>query len=114
LLIATGSEVALAIDAANRLASEGVAVRVVSLPCTDLFDAQPDDYRQRVLPREVSARVVIEAGVSACWWRFAGPQGRVIGLDRFGESAPAEQLFEHFGFSAASVVNVAREVLAVG
>ncbi|HEX9852280.1 MAG TPA: transketolase, partial [Woeseiaceae bacterium] len=96
LLIATGSEVALAIDAANRLASEGVAVRVVSLPCTDLFDAQPDDYRQRVLPREVSARVVIEAGVSACWWRFAGPQGRVIGLDRFGESAPAEQLFEHF------------------
>ncbi len=114
LLIATGSEVALAIDAANRLEADGVAVRVVSLPCTDLFDAQPGDYRQRVLPREVTPRVVIEAGVSSCWWRFAGPQGRVIGLDRFGESAPAEQLFEHFGFSAANVVNVAREVLAVG
>jgi transketolase len=112
LLVATGSEVALAVDAAARLAEDGVAVRVVSVPCTDLFEAQPDGYRQLVLPREVTARVVIEAGVSNCWWRYAGPQGRVIGLDRFGESAPAEQLFEHFGFSVANVMRVAQEVMA--
>ena len=112
LLIATGSEVALAVDAAARLAEDGIAVRVVSMPCTNLFERQPDDYRQRVLPREVTARVVIEAGVSNCWWHYAGPQGRVIGLDRFGESAPAEQLFEHFGFSVANVMRVAQEVMA--
>jgi transketolase len=113
LLVATGSEVALAVDAAARLAADGIAVRVVSMPCTDLFESQPDDYRQRVLPCEVTARVVIEAGVSACWWRYAGPKGRVIGLDRFGESAPAEQLFEHFGFSVANVIQVAQAVMAV-
>ncbi|MCI0517900.1 MAG: transketolase [Woeseiaceae bacterium] len=114
LLIATGSEVALAVEAAARLAGERIAVRVVSMPCTDLFDAQPDDYRERILPGDVSARVVIEAGVSNCWWRHAGPQGRVIGIDRYGESAPAEQLFEHFGFSVDNVLRVAREVLAAG
>jgi transketolase len=112
LLIATGSEVALAVDAANQLAGDGIAVRVVSMPCTSLFDAQPDDYRQSVLPAELTARVVIEAGVTENWWRVAGPLGRVIGLNRFGESAPAEQLFEHFGFSVANVVKIATEVLA--
>jgi transketolase len=112
VLIATGSEVALAVDAAARLAEDNIAVRVVSMPCTDLFEAQPKDYRQHVLPREVTARVVIEAGVSHCWWRYAGSQGQVIGLDRFGESAPAEQLFEHFGFSVANVIRVAQEALA--
>ncbi|MDH4047801.1 MAG: transketolase [Gammaproteobacteria bacterium] len=112
LLIATGSEVALAVGAADELGKEGIAVRVVSMPCTDLFDAQPRDYQQAVLPREVTARVVIEAGVTSTWWRLAGPNGRVIGLDRFGESAPAEELFEHFGFSVANVVKVSKEVLA--
>ena len=111
MLIATGSEVALAVDAAVQLAEGGIAVRVVSMPCTDLFNAQSEQYRQRVLPREVQARIVIEAGISETWWRVAGPGGRVIGLDRFGESAPAEELFEHFGFSVANVVAVAREVL---
>ena len=114
LLIATGSEVALTVEAAARLADEGIAVRVVSIPCTDLFEAQQDDYRERVLPRDIAARVVIEAGVSNCWWRYAGPQGRVIGIDRYGESAPAEQLFEHFGFSVDNVLRVARKVLAAG
>jgi transketolase len=112
LIIATGSEVALAMDAAAVLSGDGIAVCVVSMPCTDLFDAQPDDYRQRVLPQQVTARIVIEAGITETWWRVAGPHGRVIGLDRFGESAPAEQLFEHFGFSVANVVKVAKEVLA--
>jgi transketolase len=111
LLIATGSEVALAVEAATQLADSGVQVRVISMPCTDLFDSQPEQYRQRVLPRELTSRVVIEAGVTAYWWRVAGPSGRVIGLDRFGESAPAEVLFEHFGFSVAHVVAVANEVL---
>jgi transketolase len=111
LLIATGSEVALAMSAAEVLAKDGVAVRVVSMPCVEVFDAQDEDYRESVLPAAVTARVVIEAGVTETWWRFAGPQGRVIGMDRFGESAPAPELFEHFGFSTDNVVKVARELL---
>ena len=110
ILIATGSEVALATSAADVLAADGVAVRVVSMPCTDLFDAQGADYREQVLPAAVTARVAIEAGVTEGWWRYVGAQGRVIGLDRFGESAPANELFEHFGFSTDNVVAVAREL----
>jgi transketolase len=111
LLIATGSEVALAMSAAEALAKDGVAVRVVSMPCVEVFDAQDEDYRESVLPAAVTARVVIEAGVTETWWRFAGPKGRVIGMDRFGESAPAPELFEHFGFSTDNVVKVARKLL---
>ena len=112
ILIATGSEVALAVDAAVVLRREGVATRVVSMPCTQLFAAQSDDYRNAVLPADITARVVIEAGVTDTWWRYAGSAGRIIGLDRFGESAPASELFKHFGFSVDNVVKVAREVLA--
>jgi transketolase len=112
ILIATGSEVALAVAAAEILAADGVSVRIVSMPCTHAFDAQDESYRESVLPADVTARVVIEAGVAETWWRFAGPGGRVIGLDRFGESAPADELFEHFGFSASNVVAVAKEVLS--
>jgi transketolase len=111
VLIATGSEVALAMSAADVLAADGVAVRVVSMPCVELFDAQDESYRERVLPASVTARVVIEAGVTETWWRFAGQAGRVIGLNRFGESAPANELFEHFGFSTDNVVAVARELI---
>ena len=112
LLIATGSEVALAMSAAELLAADGISARVVSMPCTDIFDAQPENYRGEVLPSEITARVVVEAGVTETWWRIAGEHGRVIGIDRFGESAPAPKLFEHFGFSTDNVVAVAREVLA--
>jgi transketolase len=112
VFIATGSEVSLAVAAAAALDEQGRAVRVVSMPCTSLFDAQPEDYRRSVLPPQCRARVVIEAGVSECWWRFAGPGGRVIGLDRYGESAPAEKLFEHFGFTVRNVLSVAGELLA--
>ena len=112
VLIATGSEVALAMEAADVLEKDGVKARVVSMPCTSLFDAQDDTYRQSVLPDSVTARVVIEAGVTELWWRYAGPRGKIIGLDRFGESAPAGKLFEHFGFSTSNIVAVAREVLA--
>lgn len=111
ILIATGSEVALAVSAAAELTADGVKARVVSIPCTDVFEAQDADYRESVLPASVSARVVIEAGVTALWWRYAGPAGQIIGLDRFGESAPANKLFKHFGFSTDNVVSIAKDVL---
>ncbi len=111
LLIATGSEVPLVMSAAEVLAGDGIAVRVVSMPCVEAFEAQDDDYRESVLPAAVTARVVVEAGVMDTWWRYAGPQGRVIGMNRFGESAPAPELFEHFGFSTDNVVKVAKELL---
>jgi len=111
ILVATGSEVALAVSAADVLEVDGIGARVVSMPCTDLFDAQDEAYREQVLPSDVTARVVIEAGVTGSWWRYAGPAGRVIGLDRFGESAPAGELFEHFGFSTNNVVAVAKEII---
>jgi len=112
ILVATGSEIELAVGAAAELSAAGTAVRVVSMPCTDLFDSQSATYRESVLPGAVTRRVIIEAGVTENWWRYAGIDGRVIGLDRFGESAPAEILFEHFGFSIANVVKVAIELLS--
>ena len=112
ILIATGSEVSLAIAAAAVLEGDGIATRVVSVPCTGLFEEQSDEYREQVLPAGVTARVVIEAGVTANWWRYAGPAGRIVGLDRFGESAPADQLFRQFGFDLDNIVRVARETLA--
>ena len=111
VFIATGSEVALAISAADVLSEDGIKARVVSMPCTDVFDAQDAAYRESVLPAAVTARVAIEAGVTETWWRYVGWQGRVIGLDRFGESAPANELFIHFGFSTDNVVAVAKDVL---
>jgi transketolase len=112
LFIATGSEVALAVSAAEALAVDGIKARVVSMPSTDVFDSQSADYRESVLPIVVTARVAIEAGVTDTWWRYAGSEGRVIGLDLFGASAPANELFEHFGFSTDNVVSVAKDVLA--
>ena len=111
IIIATGSEVALAVAAAGELANDGVAVRVVSMPCTDLFDQQAADYQESVLPAAITTRVVIEAGVTSGWWRYAGQGGRVIGIDSFGASAPADELFKHFGFSVENVVQVARVTL---
>ncbi len=111
LLIATGSEVALALEAADILAADGIKARVVSMPSTDVFDAQESEYRESVLPAAVTARVAIEAGATGGWWRYAGSDGQVIGLDRFGESAPAGELFEHFGFTADHVVEVAKGLL---
>jgi transketolase len=111
IFIATGSEVALAMSAAKSLAADGIKARVVSMPSTDVFDEQDADYRELVLPSAVTARVAIEAGVTASWWRHVGTAGQVIGLDRFGESAPADELFEHFGFSTSNVVAVAKDVL---
>ncbi|MEM7433111.1 MAG: transketolase C-terminal domain-containing protein, partial [Pseudomonadota bacterium] len=112
VFIATGSEVALAMGAAETLTEAGKAARVVSMPSVDRFEAQDTAYQESVLPSAVTRRVVIEAGVTDGWWRYAGPQGRIIGINRFGESAPAPELFEHFGFSINNVVSVANELLA--
>ena len=111
ILIATGSEVAVTMEAADELEKSGVSTRVVSMPSTDVFEDQDDAYRDSVLPAEVNARVVVEAGVSDCWHRYAGPSGRIIGMDRFGLSAPAGLLFEKFGFTADNIIKVAREIL---
>ncbi|MBA3563277.1 MAG: transketolase [Gammaproteobacteria bacterium] len=107
ILIATGSEVDMAVQAADQLAIRGRKVRVVSMPGAEIFDAQDGAYRESVLPAASRRRIAIEAGVSGYWWRYVGDEGRVIGLDRFGASAPAKVLFEHFGFTARHIVEVA-------
>ncbi|MDX1403235.1 MAG: transketolase [Woeseiaceae bacterium] len=111
ILLATGSEVSLAADAATQLAADGINARVVSMPCTQLFDQQDAGYREQVLPAAVSRRLAIEAGVTSGWYRYVGPDGRIIGIDSFGESAPAAELFKHFGFTVDNVLKVARAVL---
>jgi transketolase len=103
ILIATGSEVGIAVDAAKRLTEAGRKVRVVSMPCVEAFDAQTQQYRDTVLTPGVP-RVAIEAGVRDTWWRYVGSRGAVIGMDTFGASAPAKALFEHFGFTTDNVV----------
>jgi transketolase len=110
LLIATGSEIELALKAADVLAAEGVAARVVSMPSANVFDRQDKAYRERVLPRGVS-RVAIEAGVTAYWHKYVGLEGGVVGIDTFGESAPAGVLFKHFGFTVDHVVATVKSVL---
>ena len=111
LIVASGSEVALAMEAAKSLASEGMPTRVVSMPCQELFLAQDADWRERVLPTGVPARVAVEAGVTMPWHRFVGASGRVIGLERYGESAPGAEVFDEFGFTPARVAAAVREVV---
>jgi len=111
IIIATGSEVEIAVAAAKTLSDSGVKVRVVSMPCTNIFDAQDAAYKESVLPKNVKARVAIEAGVSEYWTRFVGDQGKVIGINRFGESAPASLLYKEFGFTAENVVKAVQEQL---
>jgi len=111
ILIATGSEVGLAQDSADRLTEMGHKIRVVSMPSTELFDQQSAEYKQTVLPLEVSARIAIEASIADYWYKYVGIDGRVIGMTTFGESAPANLLFEQFGFTVDNVVNVAQELL---
>ena len=111
ILIATGSEVELAVAAAKELSAKGKKIRVVSMPSTDCFEAQSKEYRQSVLPDAVEARVAIEAGVTTGWYRYVGTKGKVIGIDRFGESAPAEQLFPYFGFTVENVIKAVEAVL---
>lgn len=111
ILIATGSEVQLAVEVAKQLYSENILVRVVSMPSTDVFLAQDKGYRLSVLPESVTARVVIEAAASAYWYQFVGTQGCILGLDRFGASAPAKDVFRDCGFTTAHVVEMAKKVI---
>jgi transketolase len=111
ILIATGSEVALAIAAARQLTASGTRVRVVSMPNVTVFEAQQSAYREQVLPASIVARVVIEAGVTDAWYRYAGLHGEIIGMHSFGASAPAKELFKKFGFTVENVVQVAQRVM---
>lgn len=111
ILIATGSEVEIAVQAAEQLRGDGVAVRVVSLPSTDVFDAQDEAYRESVLPSDVSARVAVEAGIADYWYKYVGLKGAIVGMTGYGESAPAEKLFPYFGFTVENIVEKARKVL---
>ena len=114
LLIATGSELQLAFAAAEALEREAIAARVVSLPCWEAFDAQDEAYRESVIPRSVRRRVTIEAGTSMGWERYAGDEGAILGIDRYGASAPAGTIFEKLGFTTERVVDVARRVVREG
>ena len=107
----TGSEVEVGVAAAERLSAQGKGVRVVSMPSTDVFLAQDADYRDRVLPPQVRARVAVEAGVTAYWRSFVGATGKVIGVDRFGASAPASDLYEYYGVTSDKVIEAVRSQL---
>lgn len=113
ILIATGSEVGLAVSAYEKLTADGVNVRVVSMPSTDVFDKQDADYRADVLPDAISARVAIEAGIADYWYKYVGLNGAVVGMTTFGESAPAEALFKKFGITTLNVISVAENVLNI-
>jgi len=111
IIIATGSEVGIAMQAAQQLATQGVGVRLVSMPSSDIFELQDDAYKQSVLPNEVRARIAVEAGISDYWRKYVGLEGDVVGIDQFGASAPGNVLMEHFGFTATNIVERARALL---
>jgi len=112
LLLAAGSELHLVVEAQEKLAAEGVKARVVSMPCWELFDEQSDEYKESVLPSSVRARLAVEAGASLGWERYVGLEGRVVGQTSFGASAPAKDVFRHFGFTTENVVEQARQAIA--
>jgi transketolase len=111
ILIATGSEVAVAVEAQDKLASEDIGARVVSMPSWALFDKQPQAYRDEVLPPNITARLAIETGVTVGWERYVGEKGDVIGIDRYGASAPVQVVMEKFGFTAANAVARVKKLL---
>jgi transketolase len=111
ILIATGSEVQLAMDAAANLTQKGRRVRVVSMPCAEIYEAQEAQYRESVLPSKVLARVAIEAAHKDYWYKYVGLDGRVIGMSTFGESAPINDLYQHFGITVENVVETAEDLL---
>ena len=111
MLLATGSEVQLAMAAREILAEQKIGARVVSLPCWESFDAQPQSYRDQVLPPQVTCRVAVEAGVTLGWERYLGLNGVMIGMRGYGGSAPYEQLYEHFGITADAVVQAVKKYL---
>lgn len=111
VLIATGSEVQLAVGAAKLLADKDIIARVVSMPCVEWFESQPAEYRDSVLPPSVSARVAVEAGVAQSWHKLVGDTGKIVSIEHYGESADAKTLFREFGFTAEAVAAAAEEVV---
>lgn len=111
IIIATGSEVELAMKTAEALEAEGKKIRVVSMPCTEVFDKQSPEYKESVLPSSVTSRMAIEAGISDFWYKYVGLNGVILGMDTFGESAPADQLFKLFGFTVENAVSKAKTIL---
>lgn len=111
IIIATGSEVGIAMQAAQQLSDEGIGVRLVSMPSCDVFELQDEAYKQSVLPKQVRARIAVEAGVSDYWCKYVGLDGAVVGIDQFGASAPGNVLMEHFGFTPENIVQRARELI---
>ncbi|MEW5989395.1 MAG: transketolase C-terminal domain-containing protein, partial [Chloroflexota bacterium] len=114
LLLATGSEVSLCIQAYEQLAAEGIRARVVSMPSWELFEQQSQEYKDSVLPPAVTARISVEKGSTLGWERYVGPGGRRIGMRTFGASAPLKELQKKFGFTAENVVATAKELLGIG
>jgi transketolase len=114
ILVGTGSELQLCFNAADALEADGIPTRVVSLPCWERFEAQDAAYRDAVLPPSVRRRVSVEIGVSLGWERWVGDEGAIVGLDRFGASAPAGTIFEKFGFTVDRVSDVSRRVVRDG
>jgi transketolase len=112
IVIATGSEVSIAAEAVRTVAGKGRRVRLVSMPSTRVFDAQDDAYKQQVLPRSVTRRVAVEAGATGGWWHYVGLDGEIVGIDHFGASAPAKELFKAYGFTAEHVVEAIDRVLS--
>ena len=110
IIIATGSEVSLAVNAKEELIKDGIDARVVSMPCMEEFEKQSKKYKESVLPSSVRARVAVEAGATLSWYKYVGLDGKIVGIDTFGASAPAKKLFEKFGFTVDAVVNAAKEV----
>jgi len=111
IIIATGSEVGLAMQARERLNAEGVPTRVVSMPCWEFFDAQPAKYKESVLPAKVSAKLAIEAGVSQGWHKYVGDRGDTLTVDRFGASAPGDDVFRDYGFTVENVIRKAKNLV---
>jgi len=111
ILMATGSEVSLCVHAYEQLKAEGIAARVVSMPCWELFEAQDQAYRDSVLPPQITARVAVETAIQQGWDRYLGPNGRFIGMHSFGASAPVKDLMKHFGFTVENVVAQAKAAL---
>jgi transketolase len=112
ILIGTGSEVSLCVTAYEQLKSEGIKARVVSMPSWGIFEAQSEEYKRQVLPPAVKARVAVEAAATLGWSQYVGPNGKVIGMDRFGASAPIKDLLKKFGFTPEKVVEAAHEAIA--
>jgi transketolase len=112
ILIGTGSEVELCYQAAQKLSEEGISARVVSMPCVDVFEEQDEAYKQSVLPDAMGSRVIVEAGASFGWHKYAGSKGEIIALDHFGASAPAKQLYTAFGLTVENIIAKAKASLA--